>query len=730
MKDEDLLQIPGCIVHLANASEPLELASGEFKLVRDSSDDNVALALLVRVGLELQWPVVKDEPMVKVSAHDYLFTLPDKDGDSLGYKVTFSDEEGGVFKKLEILEELMREHSCFSSLSKNKNEIDWKEFSPKAEEYKNVVAKAIAEGTGHIIKGIFICSNSFSKMVQKVGSEITITKETGEKSGHDTEINGGDNNRTPKNNNIITITNIARVETLWEASEMIGAMVLDGEGMISGLIMAPVVKSKLGKALLSTAPGEILLASLDSFDKILGAAEAAEIQTHFATSMAATKLVSKRKSARNNRQFGPHLNRFIEPTQTVQSPPPPKYITSRQDRISRACLVQSDIEPLMNLSNLPTPHPSLPVNLIPKLPIRHLTPPIIGRSFAIPKLLLHGTPAAKRVFWVRATVDGDGEKTGNWVNRLPIPGLGAENVFRLISSATGSPIGQFISSPVTFLHSVDPRIKLVWLLTLVVLPARANIVVRLGLVVCTALLSISVLPRQVWMDQLARVSLLSGILFITLGLGSDGAPPMLQSRTPPSSLTGLPDLPMSLTGYSYMLLKLGSLQFTRKGLSVGSTAACLTFIIFQSASICLATTTPEQLALAMRWFLFPLTYIGVPVGEIILTLLLSLRFINLVFDEVRSVALGIVSRRVDWKQLTVLETLDIFASFIRRIFKNIFRHAEQISQAMIVRGFRGESSSHKIYFFSGSSNKFADFASVLGLIGVISTALLSEYLFV
>lgn len=39
----------------------------------------------------------------------------------------------------------------------------------------------------------------------------------------------------------------------------------------------------------------------------------------------------------------------------------------------------------------------------------------------------------------------------------------------------------------------------VWLLTLVVLPARANIVVRLGLVVCTALLSISVLPRQVWM---------------------------------------------------------------------------------------------------------------------------------------------------------------------------------------------------------------------------------------
>lgn len=45
------------------------------------------------------------------------------------------------------------------------------------------------------------------------------------------------------------------------------------------------------------------------------------------------------------------------------------------------------------------------------------------------------------------------------------------------------------------------------------------------------------------------------------------------------------------------------------------------------------TTTPEQLASALRWFMLPLTHIGVPVAEIILTLMLSLRFISLVFDE-------------------------------------------------------------------------------------------------
>ena len=54
-------------------------------------------------------------------------------------------------------------------------------------------------------------------------------------------------------------------------------------------------------------------------------------------------------------------------------------------------------------------------------------------------------------------------------------------------------------------------------------------------------------------------------------------------------------------------------------------------------SLCLTTTTPEQLAFALRWFMLPLTYIGVPVAEIVLTLMLSLRFITLVFDEVRKV---------------------------------------------------------------------------------------------
>lgn len=321
-----------------------------------------------------------------------------------------------------------------------------------------------------------------------------------------------------------------------------------------------------------------------------------------------------------------------------------------------------------------------------------------------------------------------------WVEWIPRAAAGAgsavgpEQVLRLISGAAATPICQFVDSPRTFLHSVDPRVKLVWLLSLVVLPARSNIYMRFGLVVFLALLSMWVLPNHVWKDQLGRVTLLSGFIFIMLGFGADGAPSLVQMRTPPPSVLGIPNIPCSTSGYSYTILKLGPLQFTRKGLSLASTSASLSFAIFQSASLCLTTTTPEQLASALWWFMSPLKHIGVPVPEIILTLLLSLRFINLVFDEVRNSALAIVARRINWKKLTAMETIDIFFSYVQRIFKNIFDHAEQISKAMVARGFRGNPINHKIYFLTESSFGIADFFSLLCLLVVVSLASFSDQL--
>lgn len=69
-------------------------------------------------------------------------------------------------------------------------------------------------------------------------------------------------------------------------------------------------------------------------------------------------------------------------------------------------------------------------------------------------------PVGKRSLRVRASKSDDAG-TEKWLKWLPNGALAADKILRLIASATASPISQFISSPVTFLHSVDPRIKLV-----------------------------------------------------------------------------------------------------------------------------------------------------------------------------------------------------------------------------------------------------------------------------
>lgn len=157
--------------------------------------------------------------------------------------------------------------------------------------------------------------------------------------------------------------------------------------------------------------------------------------------------------------------------------------------------------------------------------------------------------------------------------------------------------------------------------------------------------------------------------------------------------------------------------------------------IFQSASLCLTTTTPEQLASALWWFMIPLKVIGVPVPEIILTLLLSLRFINLVFDEasigyflliihlhcylrpnlkyniaqilyqVRNSALAIVTRRIDWKRLATMESIESKYCCISNLAARVESIALHIMWENLELNF--PFFLHHLQFFSTMSSEFS-----------------------
>jgi hypothetical protein len=294
LKHEILLRIPGCKVHLMEEGEAIELANGEMTLVT-VIDDGVLVAAVVKVGEDLQWPLTKDEPVVKIDGLNYLFSLPMRDGDPLSYGVSFVKES-----RLDSFDGYLKEHSCFSSLKNNSkrnnnNEINWKEFAPRIEDYNNFLARAIAGGTGQIVKGIFMCSNAYTNQLQKGGEAILTPAMQDNKSGTTMSTN---QSTSKKNNSELKKSNInkslKRVRKLSKLTEKMSKAMLNGVGIVSGSAMGPMVKSQAGKKFLAMVPGEILLASLDAVNKVFDAAEAAEKQTLTATSSAATRIVSQR----------------------------------------------------------------------------------------------------------------------------------------------------------------------------------------------------------------------------------------------------------------------------------------------------------------------------------------------------------------------------------------------------------------------------------------------------
>ncbi|KAG5243385.1 senescence/dehydration-associated protein [Salix suchowensis] len=288
INQEVLLQFPGCTVYLMYEGEALEVAKGKFTIAR-VLDKSVAIATIIKAG-DLQWPLTKDEPVVKLDSLNYLFSLPLVDGGSLSYGVTFSEQ---YRSSLSSLNSFLSEHSCFSASTaiRTKN-IDWKEFAPRIEDYNNVLAKAIAQGTGQIVKGIFMCSNIYSTQVRNVG-EMLLTRGAEEENGFkareiERNTNGGDTNKNSANKRLKRVRNLSKM------TENLSKATLDVVEAATGSVMTPMVNSQAGKKLLASVPGEVLFASLDAVNKILSAAEVAEKQVLSATTIATSRIVTDR----------------------------------------------------------------------------------------------------------------------------------------------------------------------------------------------------------------------------------------------------------------------------------------------------------------------------------------------------------------------------------------------------------------------------------------------------
>lgn len=271
------------------------------------------------------------------------------------------------------------------------------------------------------------------------------------------------------------------------------------------------------------------------------------------------------------------------------------------------------------------------------------------------------------------------------------------------------PLGLYLEQPITWLHKLDPRVKLAWLMSFLFAPILANSLLRIGLVLLLILLTLTArIPLRVWKQQMGWLLILTFLVFILSAIAPDGLAVTYQPRIPEKGVIPVtpateaarnnqtpqitqPQKPQRQAGdfskYNYILFKSGPFTITRRSLELAIRVSTLLFTLIYSTNLFLLTTAPEEITTGIESLMQPLRKFNWPITEIALTLTLSLRFIPLVLEEIQNLVRSIWTRAINWKKLGIRRSIKVWLMVAERLLQNLLLRAEQISSAMKVRGF-------------------------------------------
>lgn len=245
------------------------------------------------------------------------------------------------------------------------------------------------------------------------------------------------------------------------------------------------------------------------------------------------------------------------------------------------------------------------------------------------------------------------------------------------------PIGLYIEKPFTWLHKLDSRVKLAWLMSLIITPLLSNPAWRIFLVFFLLLVTwLALIPWRIQQRQLSWLLLFMGLILVLTAFTPDGLSVTYQPRLPESDI-----VINQPTDYKYILFESGNFQVTRRSLDLAIRISTLIFTLIYSSNLFLLTTAPEEITAGIENLLSPLKKFNFPVTELILTLTLSLRFIPLVLEEIQNLIRSVRTRAIKWKKLGLKKSLQIWVVVAERLLENILLRAEQITIAMESRGF-------------------------------------------
>lgn len=143
-------------------------------------------------------------------------------------------------------------------------------------------------------------------------------------------------------------------------------------------------------------------------------------------------------------------------------------------------------------------------------------------------------------------------------------------------------------------------------------------------------------------------------------------------------------------------------------------------MILMISTLLSSSTTPSELTYAFEFYLYPLKIFYINIYEIAIMISIALRFIPTLIEEMDRIKKAQTSRGIDFKYGKYKDKLRGLTSLIIPLFISCFDKADELTNAMIARGYDSEMPRSKYKHLSTSrADVFASFFVVISLVLIL-----------
>ncbi len=217
----------------------------------------------------------------------------------------------------------------------------------------------------------------------------------------------------------------------------------------------------------------------------------------------------------------------------------------------------------------------------------------------------------------------------------------------------------------SFVHSLDPRTKLVLLIAYIVAIFIAQ--TFYGMIVCAIVLIATVFIARVPFGSVLRS--VKGILFILV-------------------LTSI--LNLFFHGGEHLLTpESWAIKIYREAVVFTVFLLLRLFLLVMASAVLTLTTTPVRLTDGIESLLTPLKWIKFPVHELALIMSIALRFIPTLIDETNRIIAAQKARGADFESGNIFKRIKAIVPILIPLLISAFRRAEELGDAMDARCYSG-----------------------------------------